>query len=40
MQDDTKVGAAGDDIWGNFAEDGCVEQKLLEELTAKGVAPA
>lgn len=40
MYQDETTGAAGDDTWGNSAEDGCVEQKLLEELTTKGVAPA
>ncbi|BDA42988.1 probable DNA excision repair protein ERCC-6-like [Coccomyxa sp. Obi] len=37
-EEDKTAGAAGDDSWGNFAEDGCVEQKLLEELTTKGAS--
>ncbi len=35
-QEDIAAGLAADASWGNFAEDGCVEQKLLDELTTKG----
>lgn len=37
MQDDITPDLAGGDTWGNFAEDGCVEQKLLDELATKGM---
>ncbi|KAK9909741.1 hypothetical protein WJX75_006802 [Coccomyxa subellipsoidea] len=37
-EDDITPDLAGGDTWGNFAEDGCVEQKLLDELATKGTS--